>query len=197
MHGGGHPRVRHRPTQRLLRHRQRVRQVGECRAFERRHARLVCRGPIWPGCGDCIQLETYSTHSPPALTWAPPSSRYDDEVRFDFFSKAALEFLLQTQRQPDILHCHDWQTASVAKSFWDDYQPYGLWNPRVCGRPCVMMCDCVCVTVCVYAPKACAVGIMLPLASRHVPHNLQHTSAARTCSSPRPVPPRWCSRSTT
>jgi len=57
--------------------------------------------------------------------------RYDDEVRFDFFSKAALEFLLKTGRQPDILHCHDWPTAHVAASFWKDYQPYGLYKPRV------------------------------------------------------------------
>eukprot|EP00775_Hariotina_reticulata_P004294 gene4294-4546_t len=57
--------------------------------------------------------------------------RYDDEVRFDFFCKAALEFLLKTGRQPDILHCHDWSTAHVAKSFWEDYQPYGLHKPKV------------------------------------------------------------------
>lgn len=44
--------------------------------------------------------------------------RYDDEVRFDFFCKAALEFLLKTGRQPDILHCHDWSTAHVAQSYW-------------------------------------------------------------------------------
>ncbi|KAK9867605.1 hypothetical protein WJX84_010271 [Apatococcus fuscideae] len=55
----------------------------------------------------------------------------DDAVRFDFFCKAALEFLLQTGRQPDILHCHDWSTAGVAQSFWQDYQPYGLWRPKV------------------------------------------------------------------
>jgi starch synthase len=52
-------------------------------------------------------------------------------VRFDFFCRAALEFLLQTQRQPDILHCHDWQTAHVAKAYWDDYHPFGLWKPKV------------------------------------------------------------------
>lgn len=32
--------------------------------------------------------------------------------------QAALEFLLRTQRQPDILHCHDWSTADVAKAYW-------------------------------------------------------------------------------
>eukprot|EP00967_Tisochrysis_lutea_P015782 scaffold17784_cov22-Tisochrysis_lutea.AAC.2 len=41
--------------------------------------------------------------------------RVHTQVRFDFFCKAALEFLLRTGRQPDILHCHDWSTAHVAK----------------------------------------------------------------------------------
>ena len=53
------------------------------------------------------------------------------QVRFDFFCKAALEFLLRTNRQPDILHCHDWSTANVAKTYWDDYHPFGLWKPKV------------------------------------------------------------------
>ena len=56
---------------------------------------------------------------------------YGDEVRFDFFCKAALEFLLKTGRQPDILHCHDWSTAHVAPSYWADYHEFGLWKPRV------------------------------------------------------------------
>ncbi|KAK9805611.1 hypothetical protein WJX72_007789 [[Myrmecia] bisecta] len=57
--------------------------------------------------------------------------RKDDEVRFDFFCKAALEFLLQTGRQPDILHCHDWSTACIARAYWRDYHNYGLWKPKV------------------------------------------------------------------
>ena len=32
--------------------------------------------------------------------------------------QAALEFLLQTGRQPDILHCHDWSTAILAEAYW-------------------------------------------------------------------------------
>ena len=54
-----------------------------------------------------------------------------DAERFGFFSKAALEFLLQSKRNPDIIHCHDWQTAPCAKSYWEDYNAYGLSNPRV------------------------------------------------------------------
>jgi len=57
--------------------------------------------------------------------------RYDDPVRFDFFCKASLEFLLQTGRQPDILHCHDWSSAEVAKAYWQDYHSYGLAKPKV------------------------------------------------------------------
>jgi glycogen synthase len=45
------------------------------------------------------------------------------QVRFDFFSKAALEFMIRTGRQPDIVHCHDWSTAHVAKAYWEDYNP--------------------------------------------------------------------------
>ena len=54
-----------------------------------------------------------------------------DAGRFDFFSKAALEFLLRTSRQPDIIHCHDWSTATVARAYWEDYHHNGLYNPNV------------------------------------------------------------------
>ena len=54
-----------------------------------------------------------------------------DAERFGYFSRAALEWMLQSGRQPDIIHCHDWQTAPVAKVYWEDYHNYGLGNPRV------------------------------------------------------------------
>ena len=37
----------------------------------------------------------------------------DEAERFAFFSKAALEFLLKSQKRPDVIHTHDWQTALV------------------------------------------------------------------------------------
>lgn len=55
----------------------------------------------------------------------------DDASRFDFFSKAALEFLLRTSRQPDIIHCHDWSTATVARAYWENYHHNGLYKPSV------------------------------------------------------------------
>jgi len=42
--------------------------------------------------------------------------RADDAARFDYFCNAALEFLVRTGRQPDILHCHDWAGAYTRSS---------------------------------------------------------------------------------
>ncbi|KAL4420307.1 hypothetical protein ABPG77_001397 [Micractinium sp. CCAP 211/92] len=61
----------------------------------------------------------------------PVYKGYEDGPRFEFFCRAALEFLIRTGRQPDILHCHDWSTADVARTYWTDYHHYGLWKPRV------------------------------------------------------------------
>lgn len=57
--------------------------------------------------------------------------RNDDAERFNFFCNAALEFLLRTARQPDILHCHDWSSAEVARAYWDHYHHNGLTKPKV------------------------------------------------------------------
>lgn len=40
----------------------------------------------------------------------------DDFRRFMYFSRAALELLLEAKKKPDIIHCHDWQTAFVVSS---------------------------------------------------------------------------------
>eukprot|EP00963_Diacronema_lutheri_P011104 scaffold1318_cov362-Pavlova_lutheri.AAC.18 len=54
-----------------------------------------------------------------------------DSERFGFFSRSSLEFLLQSGRQPDIIHCHDWSTAPVAKVYWDNYHHFGLERPKI------------------------------------------------------------------
>ena len=56
----------------------------------------------------------------------------DDVQRFAFFSKAALEFLLKTEKRPDIIHCHDWQTALVPVLLYEMYQQMGMENQRIC-----------------------------------------------------------------
>jgi len=56
----------------------------------------------------------------------------DDVLRFAFFCRAALEFIWKSGKRPDIIHCHDWQTALVPVFLYEIYQHIGLWQPRVC-----------------------------------------------------------------
>ncbi len=57
---------------------------------------------------------------------------HDDAMRFAFFSKAALEFMLRTDRRPDVIHCHDWQSALVPVLLFEMYQHIGMPDQRVC-----------------------------------------------------------------
>ncbi|MCT7966696.1 glycogen synthase GlgA [Laspinema sp. D1] len=56
----------------------------------------------------------------------------DDNMRFAFFSKAALEFLLRSNKRPDVIHCHDWQTGLIPVLLYEIYKYNGMWNQRVC-----------------------------------------------------------------
>lgn len=56
----------------------------------------------------------------------------DDIYRFAFFSKAALEFMLQTNRHPDVIHCHDWQTGLLPVMLFEIYNYHGMANQRIC-----------------------------------------------------------------
>ncbi|MBK1722358.1 glycogen synthase GlgA [Thiocystis violacea] len=56
----------------------------------------------------------------------------DDVLRYAFFSRAAIEFLWKAGKHPDIIHCHDWQTALVPVFLFEMYQRLGMMHPRVC-----------------------------------------------------------------
>jgi starch synthase len=56
----------------------------------------------------------------------------DEHMRFAFFSKAAMEFLLKSNKRPDIIHTHDWQTALVPVLLYEIYQHSGMAHCRVC-----------------------------------------------------------------
>ncbi|KAI5078701.1 hypothetical protein GOP47_0006372 [Adiantum capillus-veneris] len=57
--------------------------------------------------------------------------RRDDGQRFGFFCNAALEYLLQSGRRPDIIHCHDWSSAPVSWLFREQYKQSNLANACV------------------------------------------------------------------
>jgi starch synthase len=56
----------------------------------------------------------------------------DDVMRFAFFCKAALEFMLRSGKRPDVIHCHDWQTSLVPVLLYEQYQHVGMGWQRVC-----------------------------------------------------------------
>ena len=75
---------------------------------------------IEPHCGDAFFGRGQLYGSP------------DDASRFAFLSKAALEFLLKAGKRPQIIHCHDWQTALVPVLLFEIYQGLGMEAQRVC-----------------------------------------------------------------
>lgn len=56
----------------------------------------------------------------------------DDPQRFSFFSRAVLEFLQVSGRQPDVIHTHDWQTAMLPVLLCEIYRQQGLARQHVC-----------------------------------------------------------------
>ncbi|TVP65062.1 MAG: glycogen synthase GlgA [Leptolyngbya sp. LCM1.Bin17] len=50
----------------------------------------------------------------------------DDAMRFAFFSKAAMEFLLRSNKRPDVIHCHDWQTGLIPVMLFEIYKYNGM-----------------------------------------------------------------------
>jgi starch synthase len=56
----------------------------------------------------------------------------DDVMRYGFSCKAAMEFLLKSGKRPDLIHCHDWQTALVPVLLFELYQHLGMDHQRAC-----------------------------------------------------------------
>ena len=51
---------------------------------------------------------------------------YDNIDRFTFFSRAVLEYLLQSKSKPDVVHCHDWHTALIPVLYHEIFKTFGL-----------------------------------------------------------------------
>ena len=86
---------------------------------------------VWKGWVE--GLKVYFIESPTLLSFFNRGSVYglpDDIQRFLYFSRAAIEFLLQKKMHPDIVHIHDWPTACVAPLMETGYHDLGL-SPRV------------------------------------------------------------------
>ncbi|XP_048606571.1 probable starch synthase 4, chloroplastic/amyloplastic isoform X2 [Brassica napus] len=55
----------------------------------------------------------------------------DDVDRFAYFSRASLDYIAKSGKQPDVLHIHNWQTAIVGPLFWDVFVNQGLEGTRI------------------------------------------------------------------
>ena len=64
----------------------------------------------------------------------PYGNIYEDVEKFAFFSKAALSVLPVIEFQPDIIHCHDWQTGLVPVFLKDKFRE----NEFYAGMKCIM-----------------------------------------------------------
>ncbi|KAG8385328.1 hypothetical protein BUALT_Bualt03G0031400 [Buddleja alternifolia] len=91
------------------------------------------KNKIWVGTVEGLPVYFIEPHHPSKFFWRGQFyGEQDDFKRFSFFSRAALELILQAGKKPDIIHCHDWQTAFVAPLYWDLYVPKGLNSARIC-----------------------------------------------------------------
>ena len=78
----------------------------------------------------CFFIEPHSSDN---FFDRPHAYGYDDDaMRYAFFSKAALEFMFKAGKRPDVIHCHDWQTALVPVLLFELYKYYGMDTQRVC-----------------------------------------------------------------
>ncbi|XP_042521160.1 probable starch synthase 4, chloroplastic/amyloplastic isoform X2 [Macadamia integrifolia] len=91
------------------------------------------KNKVWVGTIEGLPVYFIEPHHPANFFWrGQVYGEHDDFKRFSFFSHAALELLLQAGKKPDIIHCHDWQTAFVAPLYWDIYVHKGLDSARIC-----------------------------------------------------------------
>jgi len=78
----------------------------------------------------CFFIESHSEHN--FFNRRAFYGQGDDDQRFAFFNRAALEFMLRTNKHPDVIHCHDWQTGLVPVLLYEIYQQLGMTRSRVC-----------------------------------------------------------------
>ncbi|KAG0562921.1 hypothetical protein KC19_9G183000 [Ceratodon purpureus] len=93
----------------------------------------IYENKVWTGIVEGLPVYFIEPLHPEKFFWRGQfySTEPDDFRRFTYFCRAALEFLLQSGKRPDIIHSHDWQTAVVAPLYWDIYVPLGLDSARL------------------------------------------------------------------
>jgi starch synthase len=78
----------------------------------------------------CFFIEPHSSHN--FFNRGGIYGQDDDAARFAFFCRAALEFMFKTGKHPEIIHCHDWQTALAPVLLYEMYAQLGMRHSRAC-----------------------------------------------------------------
>ncbi|NOZ69936.1 MAG: glycogen synthase [Deferribacteres bacterium] len=118
----------------------------DCMRYDHIYALQAAYNDLWvPYYGQWVHCTVYFgfVHGRKCFFIEPHSDRnffnrgifyghHDDPERFAFFCRAALEFMLKSNKHPDIIHCHDWQTGLVPVLLFDIYKYLGMSHPRVC-----------------------------------------------------------------
>ncbi|KAH7437269.1 hypothetical protein KP509_05G063100 [Ceratopteris richardii] len=92
----------------------------------------IFKNKVWTGIVEGLPVYFIEPHHPSRLFWRGKIyGENDDFKRFTYFSRAALQFILQTEKRPDIIHCHDWHSAVIAPLYWEIYVPQGLDSARI------------------------------------------------------------------
>ena len=81
---------------------------------------------IWSAILDRIKLLLIETDHPSSyfsrgVIYGCP----DDIDRFVYFSKAAIDYLFKSKKQPHVIHTHDWPTALIPLLYKEVYIPLG------------------------------------------------------------------------
>lgn len=82
---------------------------------------------IWSAEVENLKIKLIETHHPRyyftrGVVYGCP----DDNDRFIYFSRTAMEYLYKSGKRPDILHLHDWPTALIAPLYKEMYAPLGM-----------------------------------------------------------------------
>ncbi len=118
----------------------------DCMRYDHIYGLTICYQDLWvPWYGGAIHCSVWFgfVHGRKCFFIEPHSKENffnrgcfygcnDDNVRFAFFCRAALEFMLKSGKHPEIIHCHDWQTGLVPVLLFEMYKWLGMTHPRVC-----------------------------------------------------------------
>jgi starch synthase len=90
------------------------------------------RNTVWVGWVENLQVYFIEPHHPRFFFNRGCFYGCEDDIeRYLYFSRAVLEFLFTIDLKPDILHIHDWQTASIAVLYKDIFVPMGYQSPKI------------------------------------------------------------------